>query len=227
MTRSTDCPAADSDSAPAGPLVIACGALTADLRAVLGSAGLRDFVEVTYLPANHHNRPERIVADVRPLVQAATDAERAVFVAYADCGTGGLLDAMLADFPSVQRLPGAHCYEFFAGSAMFAELHEQELGTLYLTDFLAKHFDALVWNGLGLDRTPELLGMYFGNYTRLLLLAQTEDADITARATAAAARLGLRFERRFVGRTGLADVVAVSISALADRRASDHVGAAL
>jgi hypothetical protein len=187
------------------PLVIACGALAADLRAVLDVAGLDDAIEVQYLPANLHNTPQLIVGRIQPNLDAAMADGRQVFVAYADCGTGGLLDAMLTRYPGVDRLPGAHCYELFAGARLFAELHEAELGTLYLTDFLAKHFDALVWGGLGLDRHPELLDMYFANYTRVVLLAQTDDADVTARAERAAGRLGLRFERRWVGRSGLAD----------------------
>ncbi|MEO6125617.1 MAG: DUF1638 domain-containing protein [Ilumatobacteraceae bacterium] len=194
------------------PLVIACGALTADLRAVLQINDLADAVEVTYLPANYHSRPDKIVPALRPLIEAAVAADRHVFVAYADCGTGGLLDALLAEYPGIDRLPGAHCYEFFAGSIEFATMHEDELGTLYVTDFLAKHFDSLVWGGLGLDRFPQLRDMYFGNYTRVMLLAQTEDAAITACAEEAAVRLGLRFERRFVGRSGLGDPVAVAIN---------------
>ena len=141
-------------SAPATerPLVIACGALTADLRAVLQAGGLRDAIDVQYLPANLHMTPQFIVPGIRPILAEAADAGRPVFVAYADCGTGGLLDALLDEYPGVQRLPGAHCYEFFAGSRQFDAMQDDELGTFYLTDFLAKHFDALIWGGLGLDR---------------------------------------------------------------------------
>lgn len=185
------------------PLVIACAALTADLRAVLTADGLSDLVEVHYLPANLHNMPQRIVGEIRPVLAQARAEDRAVFVAYADCGTGGMLDVLLNEYPGVARLPGAHCYEFFAGSQMFAALQDAELGTFYLTDFLAKHFEALVWSGLGLDRAPQLRDTYFGHYTRLLLLAQTDDDAITEAATNAAERLGLRFERIHVGRAGL------------------------
>jgi hypothetical protein len=189
------------------PLVIACGALAADLRAVLGVNGLEDQIQVTYLPANLHNRPERIVPEIEPLLEAAIDSGREVFVAYADCGTGGRLDALLQRFPSVQRLPGAHCYEFFAGADQFAELHLAEPGTFYLTDFLAKHFQALVWQSLGLDRAPQLRDAYFGNYTRVVLLSQTDDEFIVANAKAAAAQLGLVFEHRHVGRNAIAQPI--------------------
>jgi hypothetical protein len=185
------------------PLVLACGALAGDLRAVLAAGGFDTHIEVEYLPANLHNRPELIAPALRPRVQAACDAGRPVFVAYADCGTGGALDALLAEFPGVDRLPGAHCYEVFAGSVAFDALHHDELGTFYLTDFLAKHFDALVWNGLGLDRHPELRDTYFGAYRRVALLSQVPDANVVARARAAAARLGLEFVHHPTGRAGL------------------------
>ncbi|MGB8858523.1 MAG: DUF1638 domain-containing protein [Ilumatobacteraceae bacterium] len=184
----------------ARPLVLACGALVAELRAVLQANGLSDEVEVRYLPANLHNRPERIVPGLRDLLAAHDpDGVRPVLVGYADCGTGGALDGLIAEMPRLQRLPGNHCYEFFAGSELFRQLHDDELGTFYLTDFLAKHFEPLIWQGLGLDLHPQLLPMYFANYTRLVLLSQTDDPAVTSAGEAAAARLGLRFERRHVG----------------------------
>jgi Protein of unknown function (DUF1638) len=185
------------------PLVLACGALAGELRAVLEGSDFTAHLDVEYLPANLHNRPDEIAPALRPLLQAAFDASRPVFVAYADCGTGGGLDALLRDFPGVQRLAGAHCYEVFAGSGQFGALHNEELGTFYLTDFLARHFDALVWNGLGLDHHPELRDTYFGNYRRVVLLAQSSDPDVVARARAAADRLGLAFVHQHTGRAGL------------------------
>ena len=130
------------------PLVIACGALVSELREVLSLNGLSELVEVRYLPANLHNRPEGIVPALKEHLDGR--GSRPTLVGYADCGTGGQLDALLASYPDVQRLPGAHCYEFFAGSQLFAQLHDAQPGTFYLTDFLAKHFRALVWEGLGL-----------------------------------------------------------------------------
>lgn len=187
------------------PLVLACGALAGDLRAVLAASGLASQIEVSYLPAPLHNRPERIVPALRPLLSEARAAERPVFVAYADCGTGGGLDALLQEYPGVQRLPGAHCYELFAGAPAFAALHDAALGTFYLTDFLARHFDALVWGGLGLDSHPELRDLYFGNYTRVVLLSQSHDPDVVTAGRAAADRLALTFEHVHTGRNGLAE----------------------
>jgi Protein of unknown function (DUF1638) len=185
------------------PLVLACGALAGDLRAVLAAGGFDAHVDVEYLPANLHNRPDTIASTLRPRLQAAVEARRPVFVAYADCGTGGRLDALLDEFPGVRRLPGAHCYEVFAGSERFEAMHEEELGTFYLTDFLTKHFDALVWCGLGLDRHPELRATYFGNYRRVVLLSQQPDPGRVAQARDAATRLGLPLVHQPTGRDGL------------------------
>lgn len=196
----------------APPLVLACGALVAELRSVLAASGLTDAVEVSYLPANLHNRPEQIVPALRRLLaEVDPDGDRGVLIGYADCGTGGGLDALLAERPNLHRLPGSHCYEFFAGSDVFLSLHEAELGTLYLTDFLAKHFDALVWQGLGLDRHPELRDAYFANYTRVLLLSQTEDPAVIAAARDAAQRLRLGFEHLHVGLQPFTDSVEVAV----------------
>lgn len=185
------------DAAP-HTLVIGCGALARELLALT-----RDLpgVEVTAIDARLHMRPERIAAAVREKIDRARARHGntiRLFVAYADCGTGGSLDAVLAE-TGVERLVGAHCFEFYAGAAAYAALQDEEPGTFYLTDFLARQFDSLVLAGLGLDRHPELLPLYFGNYTRVVYLAQTEDEELTRRARAAAERLGLTFERRFVG----------------------------
>ncbi len=191
-------------------LVVACAALTRELRVVLAQigGGNEASFEVVYLPSPLHNRPERIPAAVNDAVRArlAADEKRfdRIVLAYADCGTGGLLDAEMERLHTttglpVTRLPGAHCYEFFAGSALFASLHDDEPGTFYLTDYLAKHFDALVWSGLGLDRHPTLRDTYFGNYRRVVLLSQADDPAVTLVARAAADRLGLAFEHRHVG----------------------------
>lgn len=184
------------------PLIVACGALARELRAVLDASGLTD-VEVEYLPARLHNTPERIAPLVEQTLEAAGD--RPVFVAYGDCGTGGRLDAVLAEH-GAERIPGAHCYQFFGGE-LFDRLQNAEPGTFYLTDYLTRHFDRLVWDGLGLDRHPTMRDLVFGNYRRLVYLAQTSDPDLVERAHRAADRLGLEFEHHFVGHGGLEDAV--------------------
>ena len=177
-------------------LVIGCGALARELAEVVRPL---PHVDVTCLRPDLHNRPERIVPAVRDAIAAARSAYGArIFVAYADCGTGGGLDRLLDD-EGIERLPGAHCYEFYAGAAAFAGLTEDEPGTFYLTDFLARNFERLVWRGLGLDRHPELLPLYFGNYRRVVHLAQVADVEVLGLARAAADRLGLAFEQRQVG----------------------------
>jgi hypothetical protein len=198
--------------------VVACAALANDLRAVLDRDGLAETVEVHYVPAPLHNRPERIVPALREQL-AGVDRERTVLVGYADCGTGGLLDVFVAELAAefaaaggtLSRIEGDHCYEFFAGHERFAALHADQPGTFYLTDFLAKHFDALVWQGLGLDTHPELRDLYFGNYTRVVLITQGDDPSLRVAGEQAAERLGLLFEHVHVGREAFADAVAVGL----------------
>jgi uncharacterized protein DUF1638 len=177
---------------PSRVLVIGCGALARELVAVIDQAGLSN-VDLTCLPATLHNRPGGIPAAVRAKIRSARPRYERIFVAYADCGTGGLLDLALAD-EGVERLPGAHCYEFYSGSQAFAAMSDEDPATFYLTDFLARNFDRLVIRGLGLDRHPELLPAYFGNYHRLVYLAQTHDPALVTAARRAARRLGLTFQ---------------------------------
>jgi len=210
-----------SGTPPPRVLIVGCGALGREL--VTLTRGLPG-VDVTCLPAELHNRPERIPAAVAGRIRARGGDYDRVLVAYADCGTGGRLDAVLgADFEGIERIPGAHCYEFYAGAAVFAALQDEEPGTFYLTDFLARQFERIVLRGLGLDRHPELLPVYFGNYRRLVYLAQTEDPDLVARARAAADRLGLAFELRF---TGLGDALRHAMDFAADATVTSGATAA-
>lgn len=201
-------------------LVIACGALAREIVALKRLNGWSDMA-VECLPPELHNRPEQIPAAVQGAIRAARGHYARIFVAYADCGTGGMLDAML-ETEGIARLPGAHCYEFFATAAVFAELSEAEPGTFYLTDFLVRHFDRLVIEGLGLDRHPELLPEYFRNYRRLVYLVQSANAELSAAARAAAARLGLAYEERRTGYGGLASslgqIATVSLASTGLRR---------
>lgn len=182
----------------ASTLVIACGALAHEITA-LQRINQWPHLAVQCLPADWHNTPDKITPGVATQIAKARAAGfEHIFVAYADCGTGGRLDALL-EREGVERLPGAHCYGFFAGDRLFDELNEAALGSFYLTDFLLRHFDRLVIRGLGLDRHPELLPMYFGNYTHLVYLAQRESSDGRDLAEAAARRLGLQFTYRLTG----------------------------
>ncbi|MDD9822092.1 MAG: DUF1638 domain-containing protein [Gammaproteobacteria bacterium] len=178
-------------------LVIACGALAHELVRVRAASGWTH-LDIQCLPAELHNTPERIAPAVRDKIRENRGRYRRMFAAYADCGSGGQLDKMLAA-EGVERLPGAHCYELFAGGAKFAGLHDAEPGTFYLTDFLARHFDRLIIRGLGLDRFPQLAQDYFGNYRKLVYLAQLDDPAVDAAAQRAAEYLGLEYERVFTG----------------------------
>ena len=178
-------------------LVLACGALAREVLAVVRLNGWTH-VDVRCLPAKLHLVPARIASEVDEALRRLGGGYERTFVAYGDCGTNGALDDVLAAH-GAERLPGLHCYGFFAGDGAWEALQEQEPGTFYLTDFLARHFQALVVRPLKLDLHPELIEDVFGNYRRLVYLAQTDSADLTERAREAAASLGLAFERRFTG----------------------------
>ena len=184
-----------------GALVIACGALAREIAA-LRRVNAWTQLDVCYLPPELHNRPERIAAAVQETIRANRDRYPHIFVAYGDCGTGGGLDAML-HAEGIERIPGAHCYEFFASPQVFAALAEAEPGTFYLTDFLVRHFERLVTRSLGLDRHPELAPMYFKNYRKVVYLAQAPCEESLSKAQAIAAHMGLVFEFRFTGYGGL------------------------
>lgn len=178
-------------------LVLACGALAREISVLSKQAGL-GHLELQYLPAGLHNTPQLIPAAVDERLTAIGADYDAVLVGYGDCGTAGALDPVL-ERHGADRLPGAHCYEFLTGGSAFAALHDAEPTTFYLTDFLVRQFDRLVWRGLGLDRWPQLRDDYFGNYTRLVYLSQYPTERLVSQAREAADRLGLRFEHHPVG----------------------------
>jgi Protein of unknown function (DUF1638) len=188
-------------SAPARKLVIACGALAREIAALRAANGW-SALDVVCLPPELHNRPERIAGAVRDKIRAHRDDYAEILVAYADCGTRGELDAVLKE-EGAGRIAGAHCYEFYAGPGAFAALAEAEPGTFYLTDFLLRHFDRLVIQALGIDRHPELRQTYFGNYRRVVYLAQAPQPGAEARAREIARRLGLECVVRQTGYGGL------------------------
>ncbi len=198
LAADIDAEARHPRSRPRKVLVIACGALAREILALKC-----DWIDLVCLPASLHNRPERIPEAMREKIRASRASYDEILCLYGDCGTGGSLDRVLAE-EGVRRIGGAHCYAFYAGESAFEALAEEEPGTFYLTDFLVRHFDALVIKGLGLDRFPQLRDDYFGAYRRVVHLAQMDDPETTGRAKAAAERLGLAYERRFTGLYGLA-----------------------
>ncbi|MEN8891933.1 DUF1638 domain-containing protein [Planktotalea arctica] len=178
-------------------LIIACGALAREILALKEMNGW-DHMDLTCLPAILHVYPEKITDAVQEAVLKHKSSYEQIFIAYADCGTGGLLEAKCQEL-GVQMIEGPHCYSFFEGNAQFAKIAEDEFTAFYLTDFLVRQFDAFVIKPMGLDRHPELRDMYFGNYEKLVYQAQTDDPDLTRKAKLCAERLGLSFERRFTG----------------------------
>jgi len=178
-------------------LIIACGALAREILALKELNGW-EHMDLTCLPAIYHVHPEKITDAVETAVLKHKTDYAQIFIAYADCGTGGLLAEKCAAL-GVELIQGPHCYSFFEGNAAFEKISEDEFTAFYLTDFLVRQFDAFVIKPMGLDRHPELRDMYFGNYEKLVYQAQTDNPELTEKAKLCAERLGLRFERRFTG----------------------------
>nr|WP_083220140.1 DUF1638 domain-containing protein [Hoeflea olei] len=178
--------------------VIACGMIAREVLAVNAQLG-HDHVDLKCIDADYHHHPEKIAPAVDRAIHAArADGFEHIFVGYADCGTGGALDRVCAAH-GVERIAGPHCFSFYMGNAAFEAAGDEMMTTFFITDFLARHFDAFLIRPLGLDRFPELRDTYFGHYDRALYLAQTDDPALEDKARAAADRLGLRFERRLTG----------------------------
>ncbi|WP_108858504.1 DUF1638 domain-containing protein [Ruegeria sp. Alg231-54] len=185
------------DTRQGGILLLACGALAREILHLKKRNGW-DHMTLTCLPAILHVHPERITQAVEEAAAKHRGNFDQIFVVYADCGTGGLLQKACKEM-GIEMIKGPHCYSFFEGNQAFEDHNDDETTAFYLTDFLARQFDAFVWKPLGLDRHPQLRDMYFGNYTKLVYQAQTDDPDLTARARECAERMGLTFERRFTG----------------------------
>ena len=178
-------------------LVIACGALAKEIT-VLIRMNNWTHLQLRYLPAKLHNEPHNIPQNIRKYLINAQNKFSQIFIGYADCGTGGKIDNLLEEF-GVQRLPGAHCYEFFSSNQTFSKMLEEEPGSFFLTDFLVKSFEKLIWQGLKINNHPELLNIYFRHYKRLVYLAQTESQSLQTQAQEIAQRLGLNYLYRFTG----------------------------
>ena len=192
-------------------LVIACGALGRELHALRQANGW-DHLRIRCLDAALHLRPQEIAPRLRAELERAQGRYARIFIGYADCGSYGGIDRVLADFPGVERLPGLHCYDVFAGAERIERLADDEPGTFYVTDFLVRFFDRLVVETLDLERHPELLEAFFGNYRRLVYLSQTRDPDLLAEAREAATRLGLEFTHVHTG-YGALDVQVARVAA--------------
>ena len=186
-----------SEQSKAKLLVIACGALAHEI-VWLQRLNNWNQIELQCLDAELHNRPKLIPQKLRDKIKENLGQYQSIFVAYADCGTGGEIDRVLEE-ENIERLPGAHCYSFYATEERFSELAEQELGTFYLTDFLVEHFDRIMVKGLKLDRHPELRDQYFAHYTRVIYLSQRQDTELEAKAKVAAEFLGLEFRHLHTG----------------------------
>jgi Protein of unknown function (DUF1638) len=183
--------------ASARVLLIACGALAREIIDLIERNNWTAF-DIECLPAKWHNTPQFIVPAMREKIFAAKSRYEKIFVLYGDCGTGGQLDALLQE-QGVERLDGPHCYAFYTGNPAFAAKADDDMTVFYLTDYIARQFDKLIWEGLGLDRHPELLPDYFKHYTKVVYLAQTRDAELEQKAETAAQKLGLAYEYRFTG----------------------------
>ncbi|OBQ89680.1 DUF1638 domain-containing protein [Mesorhizobium sp. AA23] len=179
-------------------LVIACGMIAREVLAVKQQLKL-DHLELTCLPAEFHFYPDRIAPAMdKAIEKAKAEGYKHIFVGYADCGTGGMLDREIEKH-GVERMAGPHCFAFYQGMDLYAKVADGDMMSFYMTDFLCRQFDAFFIKPLGLDRHPELIKDYFGNYEKLIYLAQTDDPDLDKIAEKAAAMLGLAYERRSTG----------------------------
>jgi hypothetical protein len=180
--------------------LIACGALAQPAAEVVARRGWR--VDVHPLPPLLHNQPHLIAGQVRALAEQLLAEGTRVAIGYADCGTYGALDDVCGDL-GIERLPGLHCYDVYAGPDRLAAFFEDQPGTYVLTDFLARSFARTVIRELGLDRWPELREDYFGSYTRVVWLAQQPDDELRALAQRAADAIGLPLTEVDTGHRGL------------------------
>jgi hypothetical protein len=202
-------------------LVIACGALAREIHQLKKTNGW-DHLELTCIDAALHFYPEKIPAQLRAKIRENRDQYADIYIAYAECGTRGEIDKIIEE-EGIERLPGAHCYQFFAGEESFAQMSDDEPGTFYLTDFLVRHFDRLVMRSLGLDKHPELRDMYFGNYKRLIYLAQTTDEALEQAAREAAKTLGLEYEHVHTGYGELESSLRRKFEGLKDGEEDSHL----
>jgi hypothetical protein len=191
-----------------GIALVACGALAQPAAEIAERRGWP--VDVHPLPPLLHNQPHLIAGQVRELAERLAPAYHKVVIGYADCGTYGALDQVCAEL-GVERLPGLHCYDLYAGPERLARFFEEQPGTYVFTDFLVRSFHRTVVRELGLDRWPELREDYFGGYARVVWLAQEPDDELRGLATRAAATIGLPLTVVETGHTGLERALAALV----------------
>lgn len=180
--------------------IVACGAIATHITEIAQEESLD--ITIYPLPPLLHNHPEKIAIEVDALLNQIAGKHEKCAVAYADCGTYGALDTVIARH-GVSRLGGNHCYDIFAGTAEIERLMAENAGTYFITDFLVKSFHRSVIVELGLDRYPHLRDDYFKNYTRVIWLAQQRTPELEQAAMDAAEEIGLPLEIKIVGTDGL------------------------
>lgn len=202
-------------------LVIACGALAREIGHLRKLHGWQH-LQLKCLDAKLHNHPHKIPQALRDCIEQNRQQYSSIYVAYADCGSGGAIDKVLEE-EGIERLPGAHCYQFFAGSDRFQRLSDEEPGTFYLTDFLVRNFNKLVVRALKLDQHPELLTEFFGNYRRVVYLAQTRSEELARSAQLAAAYLGLEYQYVYCGYGALETGLDHAVRLRDDSKENTHI----
>ena len=178
-------------------LIIGCGAIAHEINEIIKLNNWNN-VSLQCLNADLHNTPKRLPKKIKETIESNLKEYSKIFLAYADCGTGGLIDSMLKNY-GIERLEGAHCYEFYAGSRLFKDLSDREIGTFYLTDFLVKNFKRLIIDGLGISKHPSLKDEYFKNYKNIVYLAQKHDNDLELKAKDCANYLNLEYSVHYTG----------------------------
>ena len=178
-------------------LIIGCGAIAHEINEIIKLNNWNN-VSLQCLNADLHNTPKKLPTKIKETIESNLKEYSKIFLAYADCGTGGLIDSMLKNY-DIERLEGAHCYEFYAGSRLFKDLSDREIGTFYLTDFLVKNFKRLIIDGLGISKHPSLKDEYFKNYKNIVYLAQKHDNDLELKAKDCANYLNLEYSVHYTG----------------------------
>ena len=182
---------------PTKSLIIACGALSHEIVDLIEINGW-NHIDLTCLPAYWHHVPEKIPAGLRKKIRENREAYQNIYVMYGDCGTWGQIDGVVEE-EGAERIEGPHCFSFLMGNAEFDQYSENDITTFYLTDFFCKYFEKFVWEALGLNRRDDMVDFVFGNYRKVIYIAQTKNTELEIKAREIAKRLKLDYEYRFTG----------------------------